>query len=143
MELSCCNLPGFILDGFVKNPISALNFIFRQKIFWRRIHRTAGGTPVLWIVAKSSGAARLDRELFMSSSSLPNADIDPWEENADARQPRAPGIDHRCRLLNHHWRRRIIHRRPRGIIVVAIRLWANYDGRSYPVGPMPAVAACL
>jgi len=47
-------------DGFVKSPISALSFILRL----RRMHRTAGGTPALRIVAKSSGAACLDLELF-------------------------------------------------------------------------------
>jgi len=53
-----------IVDGFVKSPISALSFILHQKIFWRRMHLTAGLTPVLRIVANSSGAARLDLELF-------------------------------------------------------------------------------
>jgi len=57
-----------IFDGIVESPISALSFILRQKIFWRRMHRPASGTPVLRIVAKSSGDARLDLVL----STLPS-----------------------------------------------------------------------
>jgi hypothetical protein len=52
--------------------IVALNL--RQNIFWRRVRRTAGGLPVIRIVAKSSGfrqklwCACFDLELYTKPS---------------------------------------------------------------------------